>query len=207
MAKSTNPRDRNHRTLIAQAAARLIAEHGIEDWGLAKRKGARQLGLSERETLPSNEEIEQALRDYHSLFQPEEQASTLREQRLNALNWMEKLAGFQPALVGAVAEGWATEHSEVRLELVADDPKAVERMLLNRGIRFQPISGRPEQRDLGQLRVDTDHGPVRLIVLSPEQRRSSPRERQTERIRVDELRAILAGDGAFGPRAQPGAER
>jgi hypothetical protein len=197
MAK-TNPRGRNLRTLIAQAAARLIAEHGIEDWGLAKRKGARQLGLSERETLPSNDEIEQALRDYHSLFQPEEQESSLREQRLNALDWMEKLAGFQPALVGAVAEGWATEHSEVRLELLADDPKAVERMLLNRGIRFQPVPSRPEQRDLMQLRVDTDHGPVRLIVLSPEQRRSAPRERQADRMRAEELRALLAGERPAG---------
>ena len=36
------------RTRIAQAAARLIAEHGITDWSLAKRKAARQLGLSRK---------------------------------------------------------------------------------------------------------------------------------------------------------------
>jgi hypothetical protein len=199
MAKVSNGRGRNQRALIAQAAARLVAEHGISDWGMAKRKAARQLGFSERETLPSNEEVEQALRDYHTLFQPEEQALSLREQRLNALAWMEELSVFRPALTGGVAEGWATQHSEVRLELTSDDPKAVERMLLNRGIRFQAVQSRPDQRDTGQLLVDTDHGPVRLVVFAPEQRRSVARDRQSERLRVDELRALLEADDAPVP--------
>lgn len=194
MAKAPKPRSRQVRTLIAQAAARLIAEHGIPDWGAAKRKAARQLGLSERETLPSNEEIEQALRDYHTLFQPEEQAASLRAQRLNALRWMERLSDFHPALTGGVAEGWATQHSEVRLELTADDPKAVERMLLNSGIRFQPLPARPDHRDNGQLRVDTEEGSLRLIVLSPEQRRSLRRDRASERLRAPELRTLLEAD-------------
>ena len=34
------------REAIAQLAARLIAEHGIGDWSLAKRKAARQLGAA-----------------------------------------------------------------------------------------------------------------------------------------------------------------
>ena len=42
---------------IAQVAARLIAEHGITDWSLAKRKAARQLMLPEREALPGDDEI------------------------------------------------------------------------------------------------------------------------------------------------------
>jgi hypothetical protein len=202
MARCTSTRDRNLRTLIAQGAARLIAEHGIPDWGLAKRKAARQLGLSERETMPSNDEIEQALRDYHTLFQAEEQAASLRAQRVDALRWMERLAEFQPALVGAVAEGWATQHSEIRLELTAEDPKAVERTLLNRGARFQPVATRPDHRDLGQLRVDTEAGMLRLVVLSPEQRRNLPRERQGERLRAADLRALLAAAGGDPPAAR-----
>jgi reactive intermediate/imine deaminase len=34
------------RESIAQLAAQLIAEHGIGDWSLAKRKAARQLGIA-----------------------------------------------------------------------------------------------------------------------------------------------------------------
>ena len=37
--------DSHERAGVAQVAARLIAEHGIGDWSLAKRKAARQLGL------------------------------------------------------------------------------------------------------------------------------------------------------------------
>src|SRR6266511_1199589 len=36
-------RDAQDRTRIAQVAARLISEHGLTDWSLAKRKAARQL--------------------------------------------------------------------------------------------------------------------------------------------------------------------
>jgi hypothetical protein len=50
------------RRQIASAAARLIAEEGIRDYGLAKRKAARQLGVGPNEELPNNAEIEEAVR-------------------------------------------------------------------------------------------------------------------------------------------------
>ena len=51
-------RDAHNRARIADLAARLIAEHGLADWSLAKRKAARQLMLPERTTLPGDDEIE-----------------------------------------------------------------------------------------------------------------------------------------------------
>ena len=112
---------------IAQAAARLIAEHGLTDWSLAKRKAARQLMLPERAALPSNDEIEAALAEHHALFGGDAHAASLRAQREEALALdAAARARWDPLLVGGVAAGWATEHSDVRLELVADDPKAVE---------------------------------------------------------------------------------
>jgi len=42
------------RARVADAAARLIMEHGISDYGHAKRKAARQLGLPQGASLPSN---------------------------------------------------------------------------------------------------------------------------------------------------------
>src|ERR1700687_4710133 len=88
-----------NRIRIAQAAARLIAEHGLTDWAAAKRKACRELGLSDREPLAANEEGEQALRDYNNLFQPQAQAASLRAQRVIALEWMERLSPWRPLLV------------------------------------------------------------------------------------------------------------
>src|SRR5947207_15702054 len=96
-------REAQNRTRIAQLAARLIIEHGITDWSLAKRKAARQLMLSEREGLPGDDEVEAALTEHQALFGGEEQEATLRAQRQEALRWMRRLAEFLPKLVGGVA--------------------------------------------------------------------------------------------------------
>ena len=136
MDRSDSTRAQRNRSRIAQTAARLIAEHGLTDWNAAKRKACRELGLPDREALPDNEEVEQALRDYNSLFQYAEQPARLRLQRLEALRWMERLSQWNPVLTGAVAAGWATEHSEVRLELEAEDAKSVELSLLNAGVEY-----------------------------------------------------------------------
>src|SRR5256885_16951922 len=82
------------RERIAQVAARLILEHGITDWSLAKRKAARQLMLSERDGLPGDDEVEAALADHQALYGGDEQAATLRAQREEALRWMRRLAEF-----------------------------------------------------------------------------------------------------------------
>src|SRR5512136_1368250 len=126
MARIESARNQRNRTRIAQAAARLIAEHGLADWSMAKRKACRQLGLGDKEGLPGDDEVQQALRDYNSLFRAGVHAAELRRQRSSALVWMERLERWSPVLVGGVAAGWATQHSEVRLELEADDAKAVE---------------------------------------------------------------------------------
>ena len=114
-------REAQNRTRIAQLAARLIAEHGIADWSLAKRKAARQLMLSEREALPGDHEIEAALAEHHALFGGAVHDETLAAQRTEALAWMRRLEAFRPLLIGGVAAGWATEHSDIRVELCADD--------------------------------------------------------------------------------------
>ena len=74
----------------------------------------RQLMLPEREALPDDGEIEAALVEHHALFGGEAHVAALRRQREEALSWMRRLAQFEPALVGGVAAGWATEHSDIR---------------------------------------------------------------------------------------------
>ena len=182
-----------NRVRIAQAAARLIAEHGLSDWAAAKRKACRELGLSDREALPANEEIEQALRDYNSLFRPEAQAASLRAQRMIALEWMERLSPWRPLLVGGVAAGWATAHSDVRLELEAEDPKAVELGLINAGIEYTaaaPVGGAAPAG--ARLNAGRGATAVRLDIVSPQQRRNRSRRNDEERLSLADLRSLLA---------------
>lgn len=184
----------HERESIAQLAAQLIAEHGIADWALAKRKAARQLGLPERGALPGDDEIEDALRDYHVLFGGDEHEATLRAQREEALAWMRRLAGFRPLLVGGVAEGWATEHSDIRLELSADDAKAVELALINGGAAYRSLPPRSADAQ-ADLYIETRRGVVRLTVRTREAARRLPRRdrhgRPETRLDADGLRALL----------------
>jgi hypothetical protein len=181
------------RIRIAQAAARLIAEHGLTDWTLAKRKAVRQLMLPETSALPSNDEIEAALADYYALFGGDAHLIALRRQRVEALGWMQRLAQWEPLLVGGVAAGWASEHSDVRLELVADDPKSVEIALASAGVAYAalpPKAGDPA----AHLRIDSPRAAVRLAILTPQQRRNRPRQSDELRLSTGALIELLAHD-------------
>lgn len=176
----------HNRVRIAQVAARLIADHGITDWSLAKRKAARQLMLSEREALPGDEEVQAALAEHHALFARDTHDEQLRGQREEALRWMRRLAQFAPVLTGGVAEGWATGHSDIRLELVSPDAKIVELVLLNAGEAYRAMGS---DRDGGtELFLGNA---VRLSIRTPEQARQ--RRRATDvRLTAEELAAMLA---------------
>ena len=166
-------------------AARLIAEHGIADWSLAKRKALRQLMLPERTALPGDDEIEAALVVHHSLFGGDEHAVTLRQQREEALTWLRELADFSPVLVGGVAAGWATEYSDIRIELIADDSKEVELLLINHAIPYRVAPGH-DQPGSTELLIDTRRGGVALVVRTPAVARQRPR--RDRRGNGDEVR-------------------
>jgi hypothetical protein len=186
-------RGNRDRLRIAQAAARLIAEHGLTDWAQAKRKASRQLMLPESAPLPSNDEIESALADHHALFGAKAHLSSLRRQRTEALFWMRRLAQWDPLLVGGVAEGWAPEHGDVRLELVADDPKAVEIALAGTGVAYAALPPRGDDAS-EHLRIDSPRAPVRLAILSPQQRRNRPRKDDEPRLSADAVAALIASE-------------
>jgi len=188
-------RGAQNRTRIAQTAAKLIAEHGLADWSLAKRKAARQLMLSERDGLPGDDEIEAALIAYHELFGGDSHRRQLRTQREEALGWMQNLAAFQPVLIGGVAEGWATAHSDIRLELTALDEKAVALALLNLDVSYRTL---PEQREgAADLWFETASGGVRLTIRSPAAARQQPRRDRhgvaAARYDAVQLASLLAG--------------
>ena len=73
------------RARIAAAAARIMAEEGIDDFALAKRKAARRVGAPASEALPANEEIEAELREYLALYQADEHPERVAGLRRLAL--------------------------------------------------------------------------------------------------------------------------
>jgi hypothetical protein len=194
-ARSRPQASNQNRVRIAQAAARLIVEHGITDWTLAKRKAARQLMLPEREALPGDDEVAAALAEHHALFAPEAHARQLRAQRESALRWMGRLAHFEPLLTGGVAAGWATEHSDIRIELVAADPKAVELVLLNAGVIYRTMSA--DRDGAAELLVNDRDEAIRLSVRTPEQARQRPRRdrhgQEEVRLTAEAVEALLNG--------------
>lgn len=195
MPRSDRARGQRTRTRIAQASARLIAEHGLSDWTAAKRKACRELGLDEDEALPNNEEIQQALHDYNSLFRATTHPELLRYQREAALKWMEQLSQWTPVLVGGAAEGWATEHSDVRIELEAEDPKPVELGLINAGVDYVAAPPQGAGNDSTHLLIERGDVAIRLSIVSPQRRRHRSRREEEVRMSTAELREVLSLEG------------
>lgn len=125
------------RKLIAQQAARMMAEDGISDFAYAKKKAGRQFDTLDNDVLPSNIEIEEELKLYNALFLSDEQPKHLLELRKNALYTMQLLKKFNPHLTGAVLDGTAGLGTETHIHLFADSLKDVEMFLLNQNIPFE----------------------------------------------------------------------
>ena len=121
---------------IAATAARLVVEEGLE-WGPAKRRAARQLGLGARAALPDNEALEDAVREYIELFCADTQPAELAALRRLAATWMARLSEFRPHLCGAVWHGTATRLSDIYLQLFCDDPKSAEIALIDRAVDYE----------------------------------------------------------------------
>jgi len=163
------------RTRIAAAAARLMAEDGIDNFALAKRKAARQLGAADTESLPTNDEIEAQLRDYRALYQADEHPERIAELRRVALDAMRALEHFSPYLTGPVLKGIAGPYAQIDLQLYPDSPKDVELFLLERNIAFDTAEGRRYSGDrahaVSVYKLDWLDTPLRLSVFDPRDER------------------------------------
>ena len=130
---------------IAAAAAHLVVDEGME-YAAAKRKAARDFGS--RVDLPSNEQLEDAVREHIELFCADTQPAELQALREVAVLWLQRLAEYRPHLGGAAWRGTATKLSAVLLDLYCDDPKAAEIALINAGVDYDTGSlDRPGSRE------------------------------------------------------------
>ena len=188
------------RTRIAAAAARLMAEDGIDNFALAKRKAARQLGAADTESLPTNDEVESALRDYRALYQAEEHPERIAELRRVALDAMRALQRFSPYLTGPVLKGIAGPYAEIDLQLYPDSTKDVEMFLLERNIAFDTAETRRFSGDrahaVSVFKLDWHGAQLRLSVFDPRDERialkSSQAGRVMDRAGIAEVGQMLA---------------
>jgi hypothetical protein len=143
--KASNGNDRA-RKVLAQEAARIIVEGGIEDYRVAKIKAAERLGMSERGSLPGNPEIEHAVSEHLKLFGRESHLDLLRVLRRAALSAMELLAPFTPRLVGPVLHGTAAANSAVNLHVFSDSAELVAVRLQECSVPYHPYDRRLKSR-------------------------------------------------------------
>ena len=192
------------RVRIAAAAARIMAEDGIDDFGLAKRRAARVLGAPDTESLPANEEVEAALRDYLALYQAQSHPERVEELRQLALEAMESLEQFHPYLTGPVLSGLAGPYASIDLQLFPESSKDVELFLLGRNIEYQAVDERrwagDRAHDVAVITVDWKGVPMRLTLFDRRDERmaikTTPTGRVAPRAGIGEVRDLLgSGDG------------
>jgi hypothetical protein len=187
------------RARIAAAAARIMAEDGIDDFALAKRKAAKQLGAVEGQGLPANEEIEVELRAYRDLYQAGEHPELAAELLSVALDAMRALEQFNPYLTGPVLKGIAGPYAEIDLQLFPESTKELEIFLLDRNIVFTTREIRRFSGDRGRAAsvfcLTWDGAPLNLSVFDPRDERvtlkTSQAGRNMDRAGIAEVGALL----------------
>jgi hypothetical protein len=185
-----NPIGHSLKAEIAAAAAAMVVEEGLE-YGPAKRRAVKQMGLPARTDLPGNDEVEDSVREYIALFCADTQPAELAALRELALAWMQRMAAFRPYLGGAVWHGTATRLSDIYIQLFCDDPKSAEIALIEHDVDYEPrtvtgFSGasvealslrslcKPLNETVGVHLMVYDHDDVRG-ALKPDSKGRSPR--------------------------------
>lgn len=179
MPRRRNNENERARQVLAQEAARIIVNHGVRDYRVAKQKAAERLGVSGRGALPGNPEIEAAVAEHLQLFGGDEYVDRLRLMRVGALAAMELLAEFSPRLVGPVLTGTADENSAVNLHVFTDSPEAVAMELDTIGISYRAYERRLKSR---HAQFETypgfefrhNHNPIQATVFPVDGIRQAP---------------------------------
>ena len=200
MHRRPNPRAELMRQAVAEEAARIMREQGVDDFLLAKRKAAERLGVMDASILPRNREIEAAMVAHQRLFDADRHESELAALRRAALEAMRLMSDFEPRLVGPVLAGTASGHSEINLHVFSESAEAVSIRLEERGVPHEVLERRLRyERDrtvsypavrfvAGRQAVDAVVFPLDGIRQSP----ASPVDgRPMRRAGVAEVEALL----------------
>jgi len=199
--------DAQLRVRISQECARIMAEEGVRDFQLVKRKAAERLGVKSNRYLPSNAEIDESLHDYLRLFHAEALAHNLRRCSALACEVMHNLDRFHPRAVGPLLRGNVTDHSPVELHVFADTPEDLNWFLADAGIPFETADkrfrfGGDRYRDLPLVRFTVDDTLVEIAVFGRDAIREAPLSpvdgRPMGRAGLREVENLAANSGVRG---------
>jgi hypothetical protein len=190
----------DERGRIAHLAARIMVEDGVEDYATAKRKAARQAGVPDTRQLPTNEEVEAALRVQQSLYLGDSHRESLRELREHAIGVMREIERFNPYLTGSVLSGNAGKYADINLHLYTDSAKAVEIWLMDNDVAYEAGQTRffigGQTRTVPKYTIDDDGIEVEIVVLALDDLRhpvrTTPEGKPIERARLAQVEALLA---------------
>ena len=195
------------RAELAAACARLVADGGL-DYAQARRRALRELygerGQAPRDAMPSDEEIDEALREHLALFD-DEHAPRLARMRRAALALMDRLAPMTVYATGAVWKGIAAAHVPIHLQVFHDNGKEVAFALLDAGIDVEPaeVTHFAGRGSVEALTFQWRDEPFVVALYDSHDLRGALRPRDGRRERGD--RAALAALAA-GPAADPQAD-
>ena len=200
-AFSPGPRGETHiRQRITVEAARIMSAEGVRDFQTAKRKAALRLNVANAKHLPSNEEIEVALREYLQLFHARRLSATLQRLRQLALEAMQFFRDFEPRLVGPVLSGTVTPESVIQLHVCADTPEEIGLLLSEHNIPHDEKDkriryGGERQENCPMYRFTVDACVIEVYVFRPQAMREAPLSpvdgRPMKRAGLRELEALI----------------
>ena len=121
---------------IASMAAEIIIEEGVSDYLYAKKKAAKYLNYNLYQILPSNNEIDEAIRDYQATFPSNNVADFIFYQDI-AIKIMSELEPFNPLITGTLQEGRVTNNQKILINLFTDNFKEIEYFLLSNNYQFK----------------------------------------------------------------------
>jgi hypothetical protein len=167
---------------IAQQAAKLIADHGINDFDMAKKKAAKMLGVSllQQGVLPTHQEIQTELALHQRMFPDQARETHLHTLRQKALRTMQILKLFDPRLVGMVLDGSATLHTPIHLQVVAQTCEEVMIHFINLKIPYDASEQRltlsdKQVKNFPMFRIYLAETPIEITVLPESSLKYTPK--------------------------------
>ena len=165
---------KNIRLTIASRAADIIMEEGISDYLFAKKKAAKYLGLPEKETLPTNKQIDEAIINYQNIYRDKVDHELLKKIKQETLNIMNIFKNFNPHLSGRLMDGIIPKYPKIQINLFTDNIKEVEYILLNQNIAFnfneaiisEKLSKKKSVRNIPIFKIEGQNFPIELNIYN-----------------------------------------
>jgi hypothetical protein len=191
MQKVSNKIVKKH---IASIAAEIMLEEGVSDYFYAKKKAAKYLNYSDFDTLPSNKEIDDAIRDYQSTYKNNDE-NTFELYKPIAIALMQQLEKFNPLITGTLQEGRTTIHQKILINLFTDDIKEVEYFLLSKNYQFKTKDGKKNDSHLSKYIFFFDDVETELIIFDKNESRIKSKNSSIMKgrgIKLDEFKKVAS---------------